>query len=172
MDLTLRRAGPDDAPFLAAMLAEAMAWRPGAPRPLTSTVLRSRYLVGWPRVGDGGVVAELRRADEADEAGRDVRAGEPLGAAWYRLMTADDPGYGFIDDHTPEITIAVVPSWRGRGVGRRLLEALIAASRADGHGALSLSVEEGNDARRLYESVGFRPVGKVGNASTMAIDLQ
>jgi GNAT superfamily N-acetyltransferase len=85
-------------------------------------------------------------------------------------MTADDPGYGFIDAHTPEITIAVVPSWRGRGVGRRLLEALIAAARDDGHGALSLSVEEGNDARRLYKSVGFRPVGKVGNAWTMVID--
>jgi len=94
-----------------------------------------------------------------------------LGAAWYRLMTADDPGYGFIDSEIPEITIGVVPSRRRRGVGRRLLTALLDAARAEGHDALSLSVEEDNFALRLYESVGFRPVEKVGNAWTMMVPL-
>ena len=78
MDLTMRRAGPDDAPFLAEMLAEAMAWRPGAPRPLTPAVLRSRYVVGWPRVGDCGVVAEIRPPDEGAKGRTAVRAGELL----------------------------------------------------------------------------------------------
>jgi len=171
MDLTLRPAGPADAPFLAEMLAEAMAWRPGAPRPLASDVRRSRYVVGWPRGGDRGLVAEVRRPDVAGDVHNPVRAGEQLGAAWYRLMTADDPGYGFIDSEIPEITIGVVPSRRRRGVGRRLLTALLDAARAEGHDALSLSVEEDNFALRLYESVGFRPVEKVGNAWTMMVPL-
>jgi GNAT superfamily N-acetyltransferase len=172
MDLTLRRAGPDDAPFLAEMLAEAMAWRPGAPHPLGPAVLRSRYVLGWPRSGDGGVVAEVRALHEAAKGANAVGQGELLGAAWYRLMTADDPGYGFIDAQTPEITIGVVPIWRGSGVGRRLLTALFDVAGADGHDALSLSVEEDNYARRLYESVGFRSVEKVGNAWTMVIHLR
>jgi ribosomal protein S18 acetylase RimI-like enzyme len=87
-------------------------------------------------------------------------------------MTVDDPGYGFVDATTPEVTIGVVPSWRGRGIGRRLLVALLDAACSDGHAALSLSVEEDNDALRLYESVGFRPVERVGNAWTMVINLQ
>ncbi len=170
MDLTVRPAGPDDAPFLAEMLAEAMAWRPGSPRPLASDVRRSRYVVGWPRGGDRGVVAEVCQTDVAGDDSA-VRAGEQLGAAWYRLMTVDDPGYGFIDTEIPEITIGVVPSRRGRGVGRRLLTGLLDAARAEGHDALSLSVEENNYALRLYESVGFRPVEKVGNAWTMMVPL-
>ena len=34
-------------------------------------------------------------------------------------------------------------------------------------GRLSLSVEDGNRAIRLYESFEFRPVGRVGNSTTM-----
>jgi ribosomal protein S18 acetylase RimI-like enzyme len=157
MEPTLRPARPEDGPFLADMLAEAMAWRPGWPRPPTSAVLSSRYIAGWPRDGDRGLVAEI---------------GGPVGATWYRLMTADDPGYGFVDVETPEISIGVVPAWRGRGIGRRLLVALLDAAASDGHGALSLSVEEDNDALGLYESVGFRPVGRVGDAWTMVVGLR
>ena len=158
----MRGADADDAGFLVQMLAHAMAWRPGSPAPADSIVRASRYVVGWPRAGDGGLVAEAAGNGDRDRS---------VGATWYRVMAPDDPGYGFVDAETPEITIGVVPSWRGRGVGRRLLVALLDVARADGHGALSLSVEEDNGARRLYESVGFRSVDKVGNAWTMVIHL-
>ena len=78
----------------------------------------AHYVEGWPRDGYVGVVAE-------DEHG------EPVGAAWYRHLSDDDPGYGFIDPSIPEVTIGVVARRRGQGVGRDLLEALAAeASRA------------------------------------------
>jgi hypothetical protein len=54
MDLTLRHVGPNDVGFLSAMLAEAMAWRPGTPRPPASTVLMSRYVIGGLRSGTPG----------------------------------------------------------------------------------------------------------------------
>ena len=41
--------------------------------------------------------------------------GFPVGAAWYRVFGADEPGYGFVDEQTPELAIAVVPSKRGTG---------------------------------------------------------
>lgn len=160
MEPEIRHAEPDDVGFLTAMLSEAMAWRPGSPRPLASTVAGSRYIRGWPRAGDNGLVAV--RGEGA----------EPVGATWYRLMTPDDPGYGFIDDETPELTLGVVPAWRGQGVGRRLLVALLDLARGQGHAAVSLSVEQDNFALALYESVGFRPVEQVGHASTMVLPLR
>jgi ribosomal protein S18 acetylase RimI-like enzyme len=48
----------------------------------------------------------------------------------------------------------------GQGVGRALLQALLAQCRAEGLQSLVLTVTHGNDhARRLYEAAGFRSFG-------------
>jgi GNAT superfamily N-acetyltransferase len=55
--------------------------------------------------------------------------------------------------------MAVTETWRGRGIGRRILERLIAEARAAG--AEKLFLETNNrmkPAIALYESVGFRHV--------------
>lgn len=158
----IRPARASDEAFLAEMLVEAVAWRPEAPRPAVAVVLAApefgHYLAGWPRPDDRGVVAEL--------------PGEgAVGAAWYRLLPPDDAGYGFVDETTPEVTIGVVAGWRRRGLGRALLTGLIDTARAEGRTALSLSVEDDNPAARLYRSVGFEVVGRVGGASTMLLAL-
>ena len=52
--------------------------------------------------------------------------------------------------------LAVVPAWRGRGVGRALLEAVEAEGRRRGCCKLTLEVQEDNQpARRLYARFGF-----------------
>lgn len=52
--------------------------------------------------------------------------------------------------------LAVVPEARGLGLGRRLLQAVIAAAEAEGCSAVSLEVREDNaPARHLYASLGF-----------------
>ena len=87
--------------------------------------------------------------------------GFPIGAAWYRLFRKDQPGYGFVDEETPELAIAVVPSRRGRGIGEALIEALSERARADGFTALSLSVERGNEAlATFYGQHGFAVFGE------------
>lgn len=51
----------------------------------------------------------------------------------------------------------VVPAWRRRGLGRRLMSALLERARAGGLRQLSLEVLAGNfAAKRLYESAGMR----------------
>lgn len=52
--------------------------------------------------------------------------------------------------------VAVNPEARGRGVGRALLERVIADATAAGAGSLSLEVRHDNEpARHLYSSLGF-----------------
>lgn len=52
--------------------------------------------------------------------------------------------------------IAVLPSYRRLGLGRKMMEAMIKYSRENQAEAVSLEVRAGNTAaRRLYESYGF-----------------
>ncbi len=153
----IRPVQPDDLPFLWDMGWEATAVDPGMRamgREAAFAMPQIRkYLDGWGRPGDAGVVA-------LDE-------GFAVGAAWYRLFTADEPGYGFVDERTPELAIAVVPSRRGRGFGDDLLRALLRRARDEGYEQVSLSVERNNPALKLYERHGFRTVREVGNTFTM-----
>lgn len=151
----IRRGGPNDVPFMRDMLRHAYYWRWGAPE--TEDVPASRYVEGWGRPGDAAVIA-------LDE-------GFPVGAAWYRLFSRDAPGYGFVDESVPELTIAVVPSRRGRGYGDSLLTALLDRAREEGYRSMSLSVERDNPALKLYERFGFRQVKEMGDTLVMQADL-
>jgi ribosomal protein S18 acetylase RimI-like enzyme len=143
------------------MLYEAACWRPEGPRPPLDEALADpaldRYVVGWGRPGDAGVIALGRRC-------------EPIAAAWFRLFPRGEPGFGFVDERTPELSLAVAEAVRSRGVGTRLLVALLDRAREGGFPALSLSVEPDNPARRLYERHGFKRVGG-DTAWTMRADL-
>ncbi len=153
-------ATADDAVFLAEMLAVAADWRPGITPRTVSEVMGdpdlAHYIRGWPIEGDVGVVAEVDR---------------PIGAAWWRFCSADEPGYGFVNAVTPEISIGVVEQARGQGHGELLLQGLIEEGRKLGLQSLSLSVEPDNPAKRLYERHGFRMVGGVGGSVTMVLTL-
>lgn len=156
----LRAAAADDLPFLHAMLLEAVYWRVDEPRMTAEETLArpevARYVEGWGRAGDAGVIA--------------LEGSRLIGAAWSRLFTAARPGYGFVDERTPELTVGVIASERGRGVGSALVRALLQHARLAGFERVSLSVEPDNPAVRLYERVGFTRVGGSG-AWTMLVEL-
>jgi ribosomal protein S18 acetylase RimI-like enzyme len=155
-------SGADPA-FLAEMLYEAAYWRDDMEeRPPLDAMLEqpelSRYVRDWGRPHDVALTV-LARGDES------------VGAAWYRRFDATEPGYGFVADDIPEVSIAVFPELRGRRLGSLLLGALIARARADGEKALSLSVAHENPARRLYERHGFRIMRDDGASFTMLLEL-
>lgn len=91
--------------------------------------------------------------------------------AWLVFLPADDPGYGFVDADTPELSITTFAAWRGQGIGSALLSELISQARDRGITGISLSVEDGNDARRIYERAGFEVVGRSGSSDTMFVAL-
>jgi ribosomal protein S18 acetylase RimI-like enzyme len=142
----IRQAGPQDVRFLRDMLKHAYHWRLNQDPDLPV----ARYVNNFGRPGDAGLVAWERG---------------PVGAAWYRLFTDDEPGFGFVDEQTPELTIAVVPGRRGSGLGGQLLDALLARAREEGHAAVSLSAEAENT--KLYERHGFQAVEQKDGTVTM-----
>ncbi len=103
----IREGGQQDVRFLRDMLRHAYYWRSrDTDTPIT------RYVNAWGRGGDRCLIA--------------IDDFHPVGAAWYRLYSTDEPGFGFVDEQTPELTIGVVPSRRGKGIGKGLLDALLA----------------------------------------------
>ncbi|MEO5921385.1 MAG: N-acetyltransferase [Pseudolysinimonas sp.] len=157
-EAVIRDAVAADFDIMAVALTYAADWngeRPVSPAEALTRADLAKYLGGWPRRGDVGVIADV--------------GGRGAGAAWARLLSADDPGYGWVADDIPELTMGVEPAMRGRGIGSDLLETLIDRLRAVVP-ALSLSVEDGNaGARAVYERAGFVPVGRVGGSDTMLL---
>ena len=111
-----------------------------------------------PQRGDFGVVA-----DGADGA---------VGVVWALFLPAHDPGYGYVDERTAEISLWVSEDNRRKGVGRALLRHVIDEARARGVPRLSLSVEAGNHAKALYRSEGFSdwPGGQADGVMVLELD--
>ena len=59
------------------------------------------------------------------------------------------------------VDIALLPEFRGRGIGQQLIEELQAEARAKGQ-PVSIHVERFNRALRLYERLGFKIAGEQG----------
>lgn len=136
---------------------------------LPEDVEKSRDLLNYPdiyiyldgfgqRNGDTGFVAE----DENNQL---------IGAAWFRLFDAMNKGYGYINDQTPELCIAVIEKCRGNGIGTRLLKTLIEIAKWDGYASISLSVDSRNPANKLYQKMGFEPVKVIGTSWTMELTI-
>jgi ribosomal protein S18 acetylase RimI-like enzyme len=148
---------PTDAPFLREMLYQAIyvpEGGPAPPREIVNTPELSRYVKDWGRADDRGFLAI------------DAKTRQPVGAVWLRLMTEDEPGYGYLDDDTPELSIAVLPQYRGAGVGTRLLTRMLQESEGV-YKAISLSVSTDNPAVRLYKRVGFEVAS--GNSTSLTM---
>jgi ribosomal protein S18 acetylase RimI-like enzyme len=103
----------------------------------------ARYVTGWGRKGDVGMVVE--------------QEGLPVGAAWLRLWSKTDRGYGYLSEEIPELAIALIPTARAQGMGTELLKQTLALASHD-FPAVCLSIRADNPALRLYQRVGFVPV--------------
>lgn len=143
------------------MLFEAFFWRPEQSRPSQQAFSKNpefqKLSRDWGRTGDRAIIAE--------------KDSQPVGAAWFRFWTEPEHSYGFVEAGIPELGIGVLAEQRGRGVGRKLLRALLDQARADGIPQISLSVEPDNLSLWLYKSEGFVKVGEYGNALTMVKKL-
>ena len=65
------------------------------------------------------------------------------------------------DDDIRITDIALLPEFRGRGIGRMLMEEILEEGRTTGK-RVTIHVEHDNPARRLYDRLGFRHVDTSG----------
>lgn len=146
MSIRIRALAACDVPLLRDFLYAAIYVPEGAeapPRDIVDLPELALYIAGFgTRPGDLGFVAECE-----DEA-KDRRV---VGMCWARRMR----DYGYVDDETPSLSLAVLPEARGRGIGTALLRHMLAAQASAGVRQLSLSVQRANPARRLYLREGF-----------------
>jgi len=110
----------------------------------------ARYAENWGQESDMGYKA--------------LEDGVIVGAAWLRLSR----GYGFVAEDIPELTIAVLPDHRGRGIGTSLLTRLIDTA-AQSFQGISLSVVGENPVMDLYRRLGFEIVRPDGASFTMVL---
>jgi ribosomal protein S18 acetylase RimI-like enzyme len=143
----IRLATPSDEPFLWEMLYQSLPveGKEPYPRDVVKRPNIARYVKDWGREGDLSFVAIHARSNQ------------PIGAVWCRLSKGDDKGFAYIDDQTPELGIALLPEYRGQGIGTALLQHLLEAAKHS-YPAIALSVSPNNPARCLYERLGFETV--------------
>jgi GNAT superfamily N-acetyltransferase len=77
--------------------------------------------------------------------------GKPIGRLYLHETT----------QRTCVMDIALLPAWRGAGIGGELLTQVLETAAANGR-TVMLHVEQYNPARRLYERLGFRTVSDDG----------
>jgi GNAT superfamily N-acetyltransferase len=129
-DLVIRPARPDDLGALAEALGQAQF-----------------FLDHLARQADGrGVLLSAWQGDA------------PKGDVYLRLEPAEEPE---IRDQLPDVPLLthleVVPGYRNRGIGTRLIRAAERYLREGGHNRVALAVEVTNtDAARLYKRLGYR----------------
>jgi ribosomal protein S18 acetylase RimI-like enzyme len=147
MDFTIRPLTQQDEPFLWQMLYEA-AHMQAEGKTIQDAMNHpdlAKYVTGWGSQNDLGFVAILNSNHQ------------PVAAAWLRLLTAENPGYGYVDDHTPELAIATLPEYRNQGIGTKLLTHLLTIAKTS-YPAISLSIRSTNPALHLYERYGWKIV--------------
>ncbi len=153
-NLRIRQLTTADEPFLWEAAYHAIFVPSGQsppPRSILADPNIARYVQNWGRKGDLGFAAEL--------------AGRRIGACWLRLWSGKDRGYGYIDTETPELSLAVWPGHRAKGIGTRLLKATLAE--ATDYSGVSLSVSSINPAVRLYDRMGFARIDVQGSSLVM-----
>jgi ribosomal protein S18 acetylase RimI-like enzyme len=143
--ITLRRSNPADRPLLEAIYAST----------------RETELALLP-ADDAGKRAFLAQQFAAQDMHyRDHYPGSTLD-----VIEADGKPAGRLyvywgDADIRIMDIALLPEVRRRGIGTHVLRELLNAARASGR-SVSIHVEPGNPARRLYERLGFHAVAEHG----------
>ncbi len=158
---SIRAVTADDQNFLWETLYLSLYVREGEP-PFDREVIYephlAKYVEDWGQAGDVGYIAINDQQ-------------QLIGAVTARVLPADNQGYGYIDEVTPELGLAVLDEYRGQGVGTALMQALLTELRQQQIAQVSLSVDPSNPFVRLYERLGFEKVAVVGTSITMLLVL-
>ena len=144
-ELVIRQITEEEYPVLEDFLYHAIFLPPGSEPPPREIIFEPEiyvYIENFGGKDDSGVVA--------------VQDDKIVGAAWTRIITA----YGHIDKETPELAISVLPNYRGKGIGSKMMKSLFDLLRMRGYKKTSLSVQKDNPAVQFYKRLGYEITGE------------
>jgi [ribosomal protein S18]-alanine N-acetyltransferase len=160
-DFKIRHGNNTDINFLWEMLYQAIYVPEGQtppPKEIMNEPHIKQSLAGWGRRGDLALISM-------------DNSYEPVGAVWIRLFDNANKTYGYVDQETPILGIALHPHVRGKGIGTLLMKEVLKEAKELGYKKMSLSVDPSNPALRLYERYGFKKIGVDGTSWDMITDL-
>ena len=162
MQYTIRPISQNDISFLWEMLYESLFVRDGQEvfsKEIINEPFLLKYVEGWGRQGDFGFIAISNEA-------------QPIGSITARFYNESNKGFGYVDEDAPEIGMALLKEYRGRGIGTALLDELFKEATRKNISRISLSVDPINkDAVKLYQRFGFEEVCMVGTSITMVANV-
>ena len=134
--MKIRSIETSDYRFLDEFLYQAIYIPPGEALPTKSIIFTPEIYIYakdfGSQKGDHGVVAEIDN--------------NIIGMAWTRII----PAYGHINDNIPELAISILPEYRGKGNGTKLMYALFDILKKNDYEYTSLSVQKDNPAVTFY----------------------
>lgn len=160
-DLNIRSIRTAEYPLLKVFLYDAIFLPEGSvppPREIIYQPELSVYVENFGQPDDVCLVAESR--------------GQILGAVWTRILAGEVKGYGNIDSHTPEFAISVKKKFRRQGIGKKLMQEMLALLVQKGYEKVSLSVNKDNYAYRMYRELGFQILSEQDEDYLMVLELQ
>jgi len=162
MQINYRTIKEEEYHFLNEMLYEAIfvpAGKPQFPKSIIEAPGIKKYLACWnTKKDDIAIVAVYKE--------------ELVGSIWGRKFEANNKGYGYIDEGTPEIGMAVKERYRNIGIGTELLNRIEIEYLRIGIDKISLSVDKRNPAKLFYERNGYAIYEEQGTALTMIKELK
>ena len=164
MQITIRRATPDDAEALSAIWKVVCAERvyTAVNRPFTPQ--QERVYIASLSHREGIFLAELglsSRWGRVTEGVSKPRRIETVEGCVVGFMSLDLwATYTDSFDHVGVMGTIILPPWRRKGIGRRLAEHTFDFARANGYEKIVIYVRAGNTgALAFYHSLGFVPKG-------------
>ncbi len=155
-DLIIREIKPIEYSFLKEMLYQAIFVtdkKVVLPREIIEQPDLKRYIQDFGQNGDFCLVAEKKE--------------KLIGAIWIRFIK----GYGFVDNETPELSMAVLNGHRGIGIGKQLLTTMIDRLKNKRIKRVSLSVDRENFAYEFYKKHEFVDYLVLENSIIMTKEL-
>ena len=135
-DFLIRKLSIEESDLLKDFLYEAIFIPEGVEAPARDIVERPELRIYYDDFGS-------RPGDQCFAAETE---GNVVGAVWTRIMN----DYGHVDDETPSFAISLLPDFRNKGIGTRLMREMLSLLKECGYKQASLAVQKAKQVMRYW----------------------